>query len=130
MSNPGYTSTIFNVKFRLLETIFVLLGAWRGFCKHIAALAYKLVDVSMGGGKELPKPISWTETRQKRGVPSLRAAQHPKKVMKKKSLQDIVFAKHICTRFPSELFHSILSKPAGEPPINKDDVENFNVVYL
>lgn len=107
----------------------------RGFCKHIAALAYKLVDVSMAGGKELPKPISCTEMRQKWGVPSLKAAQDPEKeVMKRKPLQDILFEKHICTRdvdggrkrrLPSELFHSYQSKPAGEPPIDKEDVENF-----
>lgn len=48
----------------------------RGFCKHIAALAYKLVDVIMTGSKELPR----------------------QKVMKRKLLQDIVFEKHFSTR--------------------------------
>ena len=103
-----------------------------GFCKHIAALAYKLVDVSIAGGKGLPKPISCTETRQKWCVPSLKAAQDPEKeVMKRKPLQDILFEKPICTRdvdggrLPSGLFHSYQSKPAGEPPIGKEDVENL-----
>ena len=107
----------------------------RGFSKHIAALAYKLVDVIMAGGKELPKPLSCTETRQKWGVPSLKAAQDPEKeVMKRKPLQDIVFEKPISTRdvnggrkrrLPSEVFRSYQSNPAGEPPINNKDVENF-----
>ena len=71
----------------------------RGFCKHIAAHAYKLVDVCMVGGKELPKSISCTETRQKQGVPPLKAAQDPEKeVTKRKPLQDILFERHICTR--------------------------------
>lgn len=100
-----------------------------------AALAYKLVDVIMAGGKELPKPLSCTETRQKWGIPSLKAAQDPEKeVMKRKPLQDIVFEKHISTRdvnggrkqrLSSEIFHSYQSKPVGEPPIDREDVENF-----
>ncbi len=89
----------------------------------------------MAGGKELPKPFSCTETRQNWGVPSPKAAQDPEKeVMKRKPLQDIVFEKHISTRdvnggrkrrLPSDLFRSYQSKPAGEPPIDKEDVENF-----
>ena len=71
----------------------------RGFCKHIAGLAYKLVEAKMSGATELPKPVSCTDVRQQWGVPSIKAQQDPEKeVMKRKPLQEIVFEKHILTR--------------------------------
>ncbi|KAJ7386842.1 hypothetical protein OS493_006872 [Desmophyllum pertusum] len=70
----------------------------RGFCKHIAALAYKLVEAKMSGAKELPKPISCTDVRQQWGLPTIKAQQDPEKeAMKRKPLQEIVFEKHLLT---------------------------------
>ena len=37
------------------------------FCKHITALAYKLVEAKMSGATELVKPISCTDVRQQWG---------------------------------------------------------------
>ena len=71
----------------------------RGFCKRIAALAYKLVKVKMSEATELPKPISCTDVRQKWGLPSIKAQQdREKEAMKRNLLHEIVFEKHIPTR--------------------------------
>ena len=45
----------------------------RGFCKHIAALSYKLVELKMSSAKKLPQSLSRTEIRQQWGIPSLKA---------------------------------------------------------
>ena len=43
----------------------------RGYCKHIAALAYKLVDNAMAKKESLPSNLTCTQMRQKWGLPSL-----------------------------------------------------------
>ena len=68
----------------------------RGFCKHVAALAYKLVEATMSCSVELPKSISCTQVRQQWGIPSISASQDPEKeLMKRMPLQEIVFEKHL-----------------------------------
>ena len=57
----------------------------RGFCKRIAALAYKLVKVKMSGATELLKPISCTDVRQQWGLPSIKAQQDPEKEAMKRN---------------------------------------------
>lgn len=47
----------------------------RGFCKHVAALAYKLVEATMSSSVELPKTISCTQVRQQWGIPSIRSRE-------------------------------------------------------
>ena len=81
----------------------------RGFCKHIATLCYKLVELKMACAKKLPQ--------------SLRAQQDPEKeVMKKKPLHKIKFEQHVLTRDQNagrkrkvlqEVNSSYTSKPAG-----------------
>ena len=71
----------------------------RDFCKHIAALAYKLIKTNMSGATELPKPISCSDVRQQWGLPTIKAQQDPEKeVMKRNPLHEIIFEKHILTR--------------------------------
>ena len=71
----------------------------RGFCKHIAALAYKLVKANMSGATELPEPISCSDVRQQWGLPTIKAQQDPEKeVMKWNPLHEIIFEKQILTR--------------------------------
>ena len=104
-----------------------------GFCKHIAALAYKPVEAKMSGATELPKPVSCTDVCQQWGVPSIKAQQDPEKeVMKRKPLQEIVFEKHILTRdnaggrkrkLPSEVNFNYSSRPKGEPAVDKKRVD-------
>ena len=50
-----------------------------GFCKHIAALCYKLVELKMSSAKKLPQSLSRTEIRQQWGIPSLKVNTIPKK---------------------------------------------------
>ena len=71
----------------------------RGYCKHIAALCYKLVEAKMSSAKELPRALSCTEIKQQWGIPSVKAQQDPEKeLMKKKPLQDITFEKKLLIR--------------------------------
>ena len=51
----------------------------RGFCKHIVALAYKIVEAKLSGAAELPKPIDCTDVRQQWGLPTIKSQQHPEK---------------------------------------------------
>ena len=100
----------------------------RGFCKHIAALAYKLVEAKMSGATELPKPISCTDVRQQWGLPTtIKAQQDPEKeVMKRDPLHEIVFEKHTLTRdnlgkkkkrkLPSEIG---IATTAQDPRVNR-----------
>ena len=107
----------------------------RGFCKHIAVLSYKLVELKMSSAKKLPQSLSRTEIRQQWGIPSLKAQQDPEKeVMKKKPLHEINFEQHVLTRdqtggrkrkVPQEVNSSYMSKPAGEPGIDTAHVEAF-----
>ena len=105
----------------------------RGYCKHIAALAYKLVEAKMSGATELPKPISCTDVRQQWGLPTIKAQQDPEKeLMKRNPLHEIVFEKHILTRdnlggrkrkLPSEINCNYNSRPKGEPAIDQTRVD-------
>ena len=107
----------------------------RGFCKHIAALCYKLVELKMSSAKKLPQPLSRTEIRQQWGIPSLKAQQDPEKeVIKKKPPHEVKFEQHVLTRdqtggrkrkVPQEVNSSYMSKPAGEPAIDTAHVEAF-----
>ena len=47
----------------------------REFCRHVAALAYKLVEATMSCSVELPKTISCTQVRQQWGIPSIRSIE-------------------------------------------------------
>ena len=107
----------------------------RGYCKHIAALCYKLVEAKMVSAKEFPKALSCTDIKQQWGIPSLKAQQDPEKeLMKRKPLQEIKFEKHILTRDqkggrkrrrPQEVSSSYSSRPAGEPDIDCKHVDEF-----
>lgn len=104
----------------------------RGYCKHVAALAYKLAEVTMSSMKHLPKPISCTEIKQKWGLPSIKSQQDPEKeLMKRKPLQEIVFEKHVASRdemggrkrkLPVEVSAGYSSRPSGEPPVDDERV--------
>ena len=104
----------------------------RGFCKHVAALAYKLVEATMSCSVELPKSISCTQVRQQWGIPSIRASQDPEKeLMKRRPLQEIVFEKHLVQRdksggrkrkLPVELSCGYSSRPNGEPAVDNERV--------
>ena len=111
----------------------------RGFCKHVAALAYKLVEAKMSGQKHLPKPLSCTDIRQQWGVPSLKAHQDPEKeIMKRKPLQNITFKKHLLNasddakgvcpatkkrKLPNEVVETYSSRPRGEPLVDQERVK-------
>ena len=107
----------------------------RSFCKHIAALCFKLVELKMSSAKKLPQSLSRTKIRQQWGIPSLKAQQDPEKeVMKKKTLHEFKFEQHVLTRdqtgerkrkVPQEVNSSYMSKPAGEPAIDTAHVEAF-----
>ena len=74
----------------------------RGYCKHIAALAYKLVDNSMAKKESLPSSLTCTQIKQKWGLLSLRAEQDPEKEMlKRQSLKTITFQRQILDRYLS-----------------------------
>ena len=104
----------------------------RGFCKHVAALAYKLVEATMSCSVELPKSISCTQVRQQWGIPSIRASQDPEKeLMKRMPLQEIVFEKHLLQRdksggrkrkLPVEVSCGYTSRPNGEPAVDNERV--------
>lgn len=104
----------------------------RGFCKHVAALAYKLVEATMSRSVELPKSISCTQVRQQWGIPSLKASQDPEKeLMKRKPLQEIVFEKHLLQRdksggrkrkLPVEVSCGYTSRPSGEPAVDDERI--------
>ena len=71
----------------------------RGFYKHIAALAYKLVDSTMAKKESLPSNLTYTQLRQKWGSPLLRAEKDPEKEMLKgQPLQTITFQWQILDR--------------------------------
>ena len=107
----------------------------RGFCKHIAALAYKLIEAKMSGAKELPKPITCTDVRQQWGVPTIKSQQDPEKeVMKRKPLQEIIFEKHVLSRdtaggrkrkLPTELNVNYSSRPRGEPEVDQQCIDKL-----
>ena len=100
----------------------------RGFCKHIAALADKLVEAKMSGA-------SCTDVRQQWGLPSIKAKQDPEKeAMKQNPLHEIVFEKHILTRdnlggrkrkLPSEINCNYNSRPKGEPAVDQKRVDTL-----
>ena len=105
----------------------------RGFCKHVAALAYKLVEATMSSKKELPKPISCTELRQQWGIPSLKAQNDPEKeLMKRKPLHEIVCEKHEASRdqtggrkrkLPAEVSYNYTSRTRGEPAVDQERIK-------
>ena len=107
----------------------------RGFCKHIAALAYKVVEAKMSRATELPRPISCTDIRQQWGLPSIKAQQDPEKeIMKRKPLQEIVFEKHLLTRdklegrkrkLPTEVSSTYTSRPKGESAVDQKRVDTL-----
>ena len=107
----------------------------RGFCKHIAALAYKLIEAKMSGAKELPKPVSCTDVRQQWGVPTIKSQQDPEKeVTKRKPLQEIIFEKHVLSRdtaggrkrkLPTELNVNYSSRPRGEPEDDQQCIDKL-----
>ena len=107
----------------------------RGFCKHVAALAYKLVEATMSECKQLPKPISCTQVRQQWGIPSFKASQDPEKeVMKRQPLHEIMFEKNILSRdksggrkrkLPVEVNAEYSSRPKGEPAVDKERIEKL-----
>ena len=71
----------------------------RGYCKHVAALAYKLLDSAMAKKESLPSSLTCTQIKQKWGLPSLRAEQDPEKEMlKRQPLQTISFQRQILDR--------------------------------
>ena len=106
-----------------------------GFCKHIAALCYKLVELKLSSARKLPQSLSPTEIRQQWEIPSLRAQQVPEKdVTKKKTLHGIKFEEHVLThdqaggrnrKVPQEVNGSYTLKPAGEPATDTAHVEAF-----
>ena len=103
----------------------------RGYCKHVAALAYKLVDSVMTKKAALPQTLTCTQIKQQWGLPSLRAEQDPEKEkMKRVPLQDITFSCQKLDRdvegcrkrkLPCETNSSYSSKPLEEPTISKAD---------
>ena len=106
-----------------------------GFCKHIVALAYKLVKAKMFGASELPKPISCKDVCQQRGLPMIKAQQDPEKeAMKQNPLHEIVFEKHILTRdylggrkrkLPSGINCNYNSRTKGEPAVDQKRVDTL-----
>ena len=71
----------------------------RGYCKHIAAVAYKLVDSAMAKKESLHSSLTCTQIKQKWGSPLLRAEQDPEKEMlKRQHLQNITFQQQILDR--------------------------------
>ena len=104
----------------------------RGFCKHVAALTYKLMEATMSCSVELPKSISCTQIRQQWGIPSIKASQDPEKeLMKRMPLQEIVFEKHLLQRdksggrkrkLPVEVSCGYTSRPNGEPAVDNERV--------
>lgn len=76
----------------------------RGFCKHVAALSYKLAEATMSSEQELPKPISCTEVRQMWGLPSFKSQQDPEKeLMKRKPFQELKFEKTLRIEMKQEV---------------------------
>ena len=107
----------------------------RGYCKHIAALAYKLLDSAMVKKESLPSNLTCTQIRQKWGLPSLRAEHNPEKEMlKRHPLQTITFQRQILDRdlyggqkrkLPNETLPTYSSKPVKEPLISVSDFDNL-----
>ena len=107
----------------------------RGYCKHVAALCYKLVEAKMSGAAELPASLSCTDVRQQWGIPSLRAQQDPEKeAMKKQPLHEIKVEKHLLThdkaggrkrKGPEEMSENYSATPPGEPLVDFERVEAF-----
>lgn len=107
----------------------------RGMYKHVAALAYKLVQTKMSGLSHLPRPLSCTDIRQQWGVPSLKAYQDPEKeILKREPLQSITFQKHVLNsrdyvpsitkrKLPNEVMLSYTSRPTGEPLVDQQRVK-------
>ena len=94
----------------------------RGYCKHIAALAYKLVGCAMAEKDSLPANLTCTQIKKQWGLPSLRAEQDPEKErLKRQPLQNITFQRQILDRdlsggrkreLPNETLATFSSKPA------------------
>ena len=109
----------------------------RGYCKHVAALAYKLVDSAKPKTKKesLPSSLTCTQIKQKWGLPSLRAEQDPEKEMlKRQPLQTVSFQRQILDRdlsggrkrkLPNETLSTYSSKPVKEPFISVSDFDNL-----
>ena len=103
----------------------------RGFCKHVAALAYKLVKATVSCIVKLPKSISCTQVRQQWGIPSIRASQDPEnELVKRMPLPEIVFEKHLLQRdksgerkpkLPVEVYCRDTSRPNGKPAVDNDE---------
>lgn len=107
----------------------------RRFCKHVAALAYKLVEATRSECKQLPKPISGTQVCQQWGIPSFKASQDPEKeVIKRQPLHEIMFEKNILSRdksggrkrkCPVEVNTEYSSRPKGEPAVDTERIEKL-----
>ena len=107
----------------------------RGYCKHVAALAYKLVDSAMTKKESLLSSLTCTQIKQKWGLPSLRAEQDPEKEMlKRQPLQTISIRRQILDRdlsggrkrkLPNETLSTYSSKPVKEPFISVSDFDNL-----
>ena len=62
----------------------------RSYCKHIAAVAYKLVDSAMAKKESLHSSLTCTQIKQKWGLPLLRAEQDPEKEMLKRTYHCVI----------------------------------------
>ena len=109
----------------------------RGYCKHIAALAYKLVDSAMAKKQALPAALTCTQIKQQWNIPSLRAEQDPEKeIMKRKPLQDISFQCQLLhrdlscgrkRRLPDQVDAEYSSKPPNEPSLDDASYKQLEV---
>ena len=109
----------------------------RGYCKHTAALAYKLVDCAMAEKDSLPANLTCTQIKKQWGLPSLRAEQDPEKErLKRQPLQNITFQRQILDRdlsggrkrkLPNETLATFSSKPAKEPELCANDFSKLEI---
>ncbi len=103
----------------------------RCFCKHVAALAYKLADCIMTRKENLPSTLTCAWIKQKWGLPSLRAEQDPEKeVMKRKPLRNIRSQRHNVNQHHSksrkrrstyDVNDGYSLKPMNEPMYDRGD---------
>eukprot|EP00112_Aurelia_sp_Birch-Aquarium-sp1_P002214 Seg1237.4 transcript_id=Seg1237.4/GoldUCD/mRNA.D3Y31 product="hypothetical protein" protein_id=Seg1237.4/GoldUCD/D3Y31 len=109
----------------------------RGYCKHIAALAYKLVDCAMAKKQALPATLTCTQIKQQWNLPSLRAEQDPEKeIMKRKPLQEISFqcrnldrdlSSGRKRRLPDQVDAEYCSKPPSEPSLDEASFKQLEI---
>ena len=109
----------------------------RGYCKHIAALGYKLVDCALAKQQTLPAALTCTQIKQQWNIPSPRAEQDPEKeIMKRKPLQDISFqclnlSRDLSSgqerRLPDQVDAEYSSKPSSEPPFDDASYKQLEV---